>query len=165
MPSSSHMPKLSAHARHLQPPGTGKSQTIVSLIALLKLEWRVPHPILLAAPTHVAVDHLVKSLVKAGLNPLRHGKLPRIDKSCRPWAIEERQEKHPLWPRVEEAKCALDEAKALSEAFEAEVRKLKDITSAQRRKIEEERRACLSSRWRRFKRLTRASLQSFSAKT
>ncbi|BGO88406.1 hypothetical protein JCM10020v2_000021 [Rhodotorula toruloides] len=121
------------------PPGTGKSQTIVSLIALLKLEWRVPHPILLAAPTHVAVDHLVKSLVKAGLNPLRHGKLPRVDKSCRPWTIEERQEKHPLWPRVEAAKGALDEAKALSEAFEAEVRNLKEITDGQRRKIEVER--------------------------
>ncbi|BGP21149.1 DNA helicase [Rhodotorula toruloides] len=121
------------------PPGTGKSQTIVSLIALLKLEWRIPHSILLAAPTHVAVDHLVKSLAKAGLNPLRHGKLSRVDEACRPWTIEERQEKHPLWPRVEAAKRALDEAKELAEAFEAEVRKLKDISDKQRKSIELER--------------------------
>lgn len=136
------------------------------MIALLKLEWRVPHPILLAAPTHVAVDHLVKSLVKAGLNPLRHGKLPRVDKSCRPWTIEERQEKHPLWPRVEAAKGALDEAKALSEAFEAEVRNLKEITDGQRRKIEVERRAFLSRPDKdALEDLPEVSLQSFFAKT
>lgn len=115
------------------------------MIALLKLEWRVPHPILLAAPTHVAVDHLVKSLVKAGLNPLRHGKMAKVDVSCRPWTIEERQEKHPLWPRVEAAKVALDEAKQLFEAFEAEVRRLPRITDKQRKVIELERGESCSS--------------------
>ncbi|GJN91923.1 hypothetical protein Rhopal_004948-T1 [Rhodotorula paludigena] len=86
------------------PPGTGKSQTIVSLIALLKLHFRVPSPILLAAPTHVSVDHLVLLLVRAGLNPLRCGKASKVTPEAQPWTIERRQEQHPMWDRLEQAR-------------------------------------------------------------
>ncbi|GAA5912503.1 hypothetical protein JCM8208_006619 [Rhodotorula glutinis] len=86
------------------PPGTGKSQTIVSLIALLKLHFRIPSPILLAAPTHVSVDHLVLLLVRAGLNPLRCGKSAKIGSEVHKWTIEKRQEQHPLWDKLEKAR-------------------------------------------------------------
>ncbi|GAA5871027.1 hypothetical protein JCM8547_005335 [Rhodosporidiobolus lusitaniae] len=87
------------------PPGTGKSQTIVSLIALLKLHFRVPFPILLAAPTHVSVDHLLSLLVKLGLNPLRCGKASKVSNpEAEKWTIEKRQEQHPLWKRMEMAR-------------------------------------------------------------
>ncbi|GAA6019068.1 hypothetical protein JCM10207_006307 [Rhodosporidiobolus poonsookiae] len=93
------------------PPGTGKSQTIVSLIALLKLHFRVPFPILLAAPTHVSVDHLLSLLVKAGLNPLRCGKASKVSSpAAEKWTIERRQEQHPLWERMERAR---EESEAL----------------------------------------------------
>ncbi|GAA5936152.1 hypothetical protein JCM10213_004695 [Rhodosporidiobolus nylandii] len=87
------------------PPGTGKSQTIVSLIALLKLHFRVPFPILLAAPTHVSVDHLLSLLVRAGLNPLRCGKAAKVSTpEAEKWTIEKRQEQHPLWAKMEQAR-------------------------------------------------------------
>ncbi|GAA6053563.1 hypothetical protein JCM3770_005196 [Rhodotorula araucariae] len=101
------------------PPGTGKSQTLVSLIALLKLHFRIPSPILLAAPTHVSVDHLVLLLVRAGLNPLRCGKAAKIAPEVQPWTIERRQEQHPLWERMEKAREE-------SEAFRIELQEWRD---------------------------------------
>lgn len=87
-----------------QPPGTGKSQTIVSIIALLKLHFRIPQPILLAAPTHVSTDHLLSLLIRAGLNPLRSGKAVKVREDLRAWTVEKRREEHPLWTRLEEAR-------------------------------------------------------------
>jgi hypothetical protein len=100
----------------VQPPGTGKSQTIVSIISLLKSHFRIPQQILLAAPTHVSVDHLVSLLVKAGLNPLRTGKLAKVRPDLQAWAIEKRREGHPLWSRTEVARIdAEDKRRALRE--------------------------------------------------
>ncbi|GAA5962773.1 hypothetical protein JCM21900_006498 [Sporobolomyces salmonicolor] len=86
------------------PPGTGKSQTIVSLIALLKRHFRIPQPILLAAPTHVSTDHLLTLLVRAGVNPLRCGRVGKVSPEIERWTIEKRQEQHPLWRKLEEVK-------------------------------------------------------------
>ena len=115
---------------NLQPPGTGKSQTIVSLIALLKLHFRVPHPILLAAPTHVSVDHLVSLLVRAGLNPLRCGKAHRVSPEVRNWTIEQRQEEHPLWKATEAARVATEEARVKLQEFRDAVRGTKEATNS-----------------------------------
>ncbi|BGP44197.1 hypothetical protein JCM10450v2_000006 [Rhodotorula kratochvilovae] len=101
------------------PPGTGKSQTLVSLIALLKLHFRIPSPILLSAPTHVSVDHLVLLLVRAGLNPLRCGKAAKVAPEVQPWTIERRQEQHPLWERLEKAREE-------SEGFRLELQEWRD---------------------------------------
>ncbi|GAA5867609.1 hypothetical protein JCM1840_002569 [Sporobolomyces johnsonii] len=87
------------------PPGTGKSATIVSLIALLKRHFRIPQPILLAAPTHVSTDHLLTLLVRAGLSPLRCGRAGKVSPEIEKWTIEKRQEQHPLWSRMEEKKA------------------------------------------------------------
>lgn len=113
----------------MQPPGTGKSQTIVSLIALLKLHFRVPHPILLAAPTHVSVDHLVSLLVRAGLNPLRCGKAHRVSPEVRNWTIEKRQEEHPMWRPTEAARLASEDARQALQEFREEMRSLNQTST------------------------------------
>ena len=91
----------------------------MSLIALLKLHFRIPSPILLAAPTHVSVDHLVLLLVRAGLNPLRCGKAAKVSSEVHKWTIERRQEQHPLWDRLEKAREE-------SEALRAELQDMRD---------------------------------------
>jgi len=106
-----------------QPPGTGKSQTIVSLISLLKLHFRIPQPILLAAPTHVSTDHLLSLLVRRGLNPLRCGKPSKVSPEIEKWTIEKRQEQHPLWKRLEETRLE-------SESLRDEVKRSNEITAA-----------------------------------
>lgn len=102
----------------------------MSLIALLKLHFRVPHPILLAAPTHVSVDHLVSLLVRAGLNPLRCGKAHRVSPEVRNWTIEKRQEEHPLWKATEAARLASEEARVKLQEFRDAVRGTKEATTS-----------------------------------
>ncbi|GAA5870085.1 hypothetical protein JCM3774_004353, partial [Rhodotorula dairenensis] len=132
------------------PPGTGKSQTIVSLIALLKLHFRVPHPILLAAPTHVSVDHLVSLLVRAGLNPLRCGKANRVSPEVRNWTIEKRQEEHPMWRATEAARVASEDARLKLQEFRDEVRGTKDATSPAVIKKDAELVELFRKTWRAF---------------
>ena len=55
------------------PPGTGKTRTLVQTVSLLKRHFQVPHPILLAAHTNVAVDNLAEGCVKVGLRVVRAG--------------------------------------------------------------------------------------------
>ncbi|GAA5923692.1 uncharacterized protein JCM15063_003730 [Sporobolomyces koalae] len=129
------------------PPGTGKSQTIVSLIALLKLHFRIPQPILLAAPTHVSTDHLLSLLVRRGLNPLRCGKPSKVAPEIEKWTIEKRQEHHPLWNRLEEtrinAELARDELKRSRELT-------LQLLDPQERKIAEARNIELEQAYRRL---------------
>ncbi|SCZ97452.1 BZ3501_MvSof-1269-A2-R1_Chr1-2g01043 [Microbotryum saponariae] len=86
------------------PPGTGKSATLVTLIHLLKTHFRIPQPILLCAPTHVSIDHLLSLLIDAGLNPLRMGKAYKVREELREWTVERRREGHPLWDLCEGAR-------------------------------------------------------------
>ncbi|GAA5893221.1 hypothetical protein JCM6882_003916 [Rhodosporidiobolus microsporus] len=132
------------------PPGTGKSQTIVSLIALLKLHFRVPFPILLAAPTHVSVDHLLSLLVRAGLNPLRCGKAGKVSTpEAEKWTIERRQEQHPLWERMEKSRIESEDARReVVELREAVVSGEVDQRSAEKAGFEAEDR--YRKAWRRF---------------
>ncbi|GAA5991284.1 hypothetical protein JCM10908_003238 [Rhodotorula pacifica] len=132
------------------PPGTGKSQTIVSLIALLKLHFRVPHPILLAAPTHVSVDHLVSILVRAGLNPLRCGKAHRVSPEVRNWTIEKRQEEHPLWKATEAARLASEEARQKLQEFRDEMRGTKEAETPAVIKKDGELVETFRKSWRTF---------------
>ncbi|GAA6021532.1 hypothetical protein JCM11491_006473 [Sporobolomyces phaffii] len=128
------------------PPGTGKSQTIVSLIALLKLHFRIPQPILLAAPTHVSTDHLLSLLVRRGLNPLRCGKPSKVSPDIEKWTIEKRQEQHPLWNRLEETRLQ-------SESLRDEVKRNKELTALianpRERKAAEARDLELEQRYRK----------------
>lgn len=62
----------------MQPPGTGKTHTIVAAVKLLKLHFQVPHPILLCAHTNVAVDNLALGAKRAGLKVVRAGDGDRL---------------------------------------------------------------------------------------
>jgi hypothetical protein len=56
---------LAAHLNNrLQPPGTGKTVTIVRLLDLLKSHFRVPDTILVCTPTHVSVEHILQKTLK-----------------------------------------------------------------------------------------------------
>ena len=57
----------------MQPPGTGKTRTIIETVKLLKAHFEVPQPLMICTYTNVAVDNLVEGLMKAGLKPLRVG--------------------------------------------------------------------------------------------
>ncbi|GAA5983326.1 hypothetical protein JCM5350_003073 [Sporobolomyces pararoseus] len=129
------------------PPGTGKSQTIVSLISLLKLHFRIPQPILLAAPTHVSTDHLLSLLVRRGLNPLRCGKPSKVSPEIEKWTIEKRQEQHPLWNRLEETRLE-------GESLRDEVKRSKEVTASilnpKERALAEARDADLENKYRKM---------------
>ena len=55
------------------PPGTGKTKTIVETVRLLKVDFKVPHTLLVCTYTNSALDHLVEGFVERGLKPLRVG--------------------------------------------------------------------------------------------
>ncbi|KAM0791996.1 hypothetical protein ACM66B_007108 [Microbotryomycetes sp. NB124-2] len=103
------------------PPGTGKSATIVSMIALVKLHFRIPQPILLTAPTHVSVDHLLSLLIKAGLNPLRTGKVDKVRSDLQEWTVEKRREGHPLWQKLEQARESSETSRVELQDFKDEL--------------------------------------------
>lgn len=115
-----------------QPPGTGKSQTIVSIIHLLKSHFRIAAPILLCAPTHVSIDHLLHLLISRGLNPLRLGKAIRVREDLRKWTVQERAEAHPLYRGCEDFRGTLDELRALIDEYESGKKDLK-VASNQKR--------------------------------
>ncbi|SCV68045.1 BQ2448_166 [Microbotryum intermedium] len=128
------------------PPGTGKSATLVTLIHLLKAHFRIPQPILLCAPTHVSIDHLLSLLIDAGLNPLRTGKMSRVREDLRDWTIERRREGHPLWERCESARMGCEKVReelaALRETLVEGDKKGLDKTL--------EMEEMLKKEWRRF---------------
>ncbi|GAA6064109.1 hypothetical protein JCM10212_002486 [Sporobolomyces blumeae] len=129
------------------PPGTGKSQTIVSLIALLKLHFRIPEPILLAAPTHVSTDHLLSLLVRRGLNPLRCGKAAKVSPDVEKWTIEKRQEGHPLWKKLEDTRL---ECEDLRDAIKRSREVTYQIEEPEARKAAEARDFEMEQRYRKL---------------
>lgn len=116
----------------LQPPGTGKSATIVSIITLLKRHFRIPQPILLAAPTHVSVDHLLSLLIDAGLNPVRTGRANRVRETLRPWTVEDQRQRHPLWEPTETAREASEAAREALQQWKDKLARLKAKPTAKR---------------------------------
>ncbi|KAK4052245.1 hypothetical protein OIO90_004467 [Microbotryomycetes sp. JL221] len=130
------------------PPGTGKSATIVSMIALLKLHFRIPQPILLAAPTHVSIDHLLSLLVKSGLNPLRTGKVDKVRPDLQQWTVEKRREQHPLWNTLEQAREASEQSRIELQEFQDNKQGSKLSKEELEREIELETKYRKS--WRKF---------------
>ena len=116
----------------MQPPGTGKSATIVALIKLLKHHFRVPEPILLAAPTHVSTDHLLSMLVEAGLSPLRIGKADRVSPDLRQWTIEQRRTEHPLYQTSEDARLEAELSRIERNRSQEEIKTAKTRTQERR---------------------------------
>ncbi|KEI38715.1 uncharacterized protein L969DRAFT_479270 [Mixia osmundae IAM 14324] len=83
------------------PPGTGKSITIIEALRLLKVHFQVPQPILVCAPTHVAVDQLLARAVKAGLRPLRVGLEDKVSPSAEPYCMLAQVARHPFAEKLE----------------------------------------------------------------
>lgn len=90
------------------PPGTGKTRTIVTAIKLLKKDFMVPHPILLAAHTNVAVDNLAEGCINAGLKVVRIGPSSRARPSTVEHTLDAYFARHPSKRRHDEVKKALD---------------------------------------------------------
>ncbi|KAI0087655.1 P-loop containing nucleoside triphosphate hydrolase protein [Irpex rosettiformis] len=103
------------------PPGTGKTKTIIETVKLLKLQFHIPHPILLCTFTNGAVDNIIEGLVSASLRPLRIGNSPKIKGSLSAYVLEDQMERHHSAPD-------LAKAKEKAEEYGARLKKLhKDI--------------------------------------
>lgn len=87
-----------------QPPGTGKTRTIVEAIQLLKMHWQVPHPILVCAHTNTAVDNLARGILDrtsthaSPLKVLRLGALTRIRDDLHDQSLDAYISRHPRFP-------------------------------------------------------------------
>lgn len=106
------------------PPGTGKTRTLVQTVRLLKHHFQVPHPILLAAHTNVAVDNLAEGCVNAGLRVVRAGSSTAVRASLEAHTFEAQFQRHALYPAYASAERALRDAQqqrnALQDALQAQ---------------------------------------------
>ncbi|SJX66115.1 related to regulator of nonsense transcripts 1 [Sporisorium reilianum f. sp. reilianum] len=100
------------------PPGTGKTRTIVTAIKLLKQDFRVPHPIMLAAHTNVAVDNLADGCIKAGLRVVRIGPSARARAGIDEYTLDAYFLRHPAKPRLDQIKKRLDTLDRLKSEYE-----------------------------------------------
>lgn len=100
------------------PPGTGKTRTIVTAIKLLKQDFRVPHPIMLAAHTNVAVDNLADGCIKAGLRVVRTGPSARARAGIDQYTLDAYFLRHPAKPRLDQIKKRLDTLDRLKSEYE-----------------------------------------------
>ena len=97
----------------LQPPGTGKTKTIVETVSLLKVcallsviglvlitfmqkHFGVVHPLLVCTYTNVAVDNLVEGFSAAGVNAVRVGFEGKAKSGFEESTIEYQFDTHPL---------------------------------------------------------------------
>lgn len=81
----------------LQPPGTGKTNTIVALLCLLKLECRIEEPVFVTAYTHNAIESLARRAIRAGLKVTIFGAVgdsSGLDEH----ALSAQMKRHALWP-------------------------------------------------------------------
>jgi len=86
-----------------QPPGTGKTKTIIEAIRLLKRHFNVAHPLLVCTFTNLAVDNLVEGLVRAGLRPLRFGtaRHTKLGTQASDYTVRARRDGHILGPQLD----------------------------------------------------------------
>ncbi|GAK64024.1 p-loop containing nucleoside triphosphate hydrolase protein [Moesziomyces antarcticus] len=100
------------------PPGTGKTRTIVTAIKLLKQEFQVPHPVMLAAHTNVAVDNLADGCIKAGLRVVRIGPSARARAGIDEFTLDAHFLRHPAKPRLDDIKRRMDTLEKLKSDYE-----------------------------------------------
>ena len=98
------------------PPGTGKTRLIVEVIKLLKQHFKVPYPIMVCAHTNVAVDNLLAPLRKEGIKALRSGSSDRVRDDLREFTLDQVEQEHPLFPKIERLR---EDLKRLSEEIGA----------------------------------------------
>lgn len=95
------VPETRLTSASLQPPGTGKTATIVAILQLLKKHFAVPYPILVTSHTHVAVDLLTGKCAAAGLKPLRFGDRLRVGSDLDKHTYHAKIEKHRFQYRLQ----------------------------------------------------------------
>ncbi|WFD27604.1 hypothetical protein MNAN1_002604 [Malassezia nana] len=101
------------------PPGTGKTRTLVQAVRLLKQHFQVPHPVLLAAHTNVAVDNLVEGCVRAGLTVVRAGSSTAARASVAEHTLDAHLARHPNAALLSESERRLKECQAVRDALES----------------------------------------------
>jgi hypothetical protein len=112
-----------------QPPGTGKTRTIIETIRLLKQHFQVPHPLLICTFTNVAVDNLVEGIVATGLSPIRVGHMPGIKPSLLQYSLQAQLEAHPLNKDLKKLQDEQDGLRIQVRNFSAKIAKLQDATT------------------------------------
>jgi regulator of nonsense transcripts 1 len=126
-----------SEARADQPPGTGKTRTIIEAIKLLKLHWKLPHPILVTAHTNAAVDNLLAGLTRHGLQATRAGNTERVRPELAKYHMDEQMEGHPLYPEymraVDEVESCQTQIRQAKAAKKEGARELVDIKGESRR--------------------------------
>jgi len=98
------------------PPGTGKTRVIVEVIKLLKQHFKLPYPIMVCAHTNVAVDNLLAPLRKEGIKALRSGSSDRVRDDLKPYTLDQVEQEHPLYPKIEKLR---EDLKKLTEEIAA----------------------------------------------
>jgi len=102
-----------------QPPGTGKTKTIIETIKLLKVfpykllyrygQWsnlfqvhfEVVHPLLVCTFTNVAVDNLVEGFVAVGVKALRVAFGGKVKASLTEHTLDYKLDQHPSKPELD----------------------------------------------------------------
>ena len=93
------------------PPGTGKTTTLVALVAeLAKVEKRV----LVCAPSNNATDLLAALLDQRGLKVLRLGNVTRIGDEIAHLTLDEKARNHAEWNRIKKIRIEAEEAKKMA---------------------------------------------------
>lgn len=85
----------------LQPPGTGKTKTIIQTVNLLKRHFGVAHPILVCTYTNVAVDNLVEGFAATGAKPVRVAFGGQVKGSLQEHTLDYKIDRHRLKPSLD----------------------------------------------------------------
>jgi superfamily I DNA and/or RNA helicase len=129
---------LNIKGHPLQPPGTGKTRTIIEAVKLLKVRFpridfifasevlfkahfEVHHPLLVCTYTNVAVDNLVEGFATAGVKPLRVGFAAKIKSSLHEYTLDAKLEAHPLKPKVDQLVKEQENVEKKLEALESRI--------------------------------------------
>ncbi|KAI3613910.1 hypothetical protein CBS9595_004087 [Malassezia furfur] len=104
------------------PPGTGKTRTLVQAVALLKQHFAVPHPVLLAAHTNVAVDNVARACVARGLRVVRAGSAAAAHPALAPHTLEAHMARHAKHAELVEKQHALRALQRQRDALVEEAR-------------------------------------------
>ena len=119
------------------PPGTGKTTTLVALIA--QTVRQSPAKVLVAAPSNVATDLLTEQLAANGLQTLRIGNPARIQESLQELTLEAALQKQPQYKQVSEWRKQADQFRRMAYSYKRnfgfEERQQRKLLFAETRKL------------------------------
>lgn len=97
------------------PPGTGKTTTLVA--AIQRLVTRTSMPILVVAPSNVAVDLLAERLSQSGLRVIRIGNPIRVSDELQTLTLDYRLSVHPDAKRIRELRKQASEFRNMAHRY------------------------------------------------